>query len=53
MTIEELISELSKYPPSCTIKRFHPDDSPAKAGPARADGDVVAGSDRDGHVVVV
>ena len=53
VTVEELISELSKYPPSRTIKRFHPDDKPLTPGPARDDVDVVAVIDRDGHVVVV
>jgi hypothetical protein len=53
VTVEELISELSKYPPSRTIKRFHPDDKQHQPGPARDDVDVVAVIDRDGHLVVV
>ena len=53
MTVEELISELSKYPPNRTIKRFHPDDKPFAPGSARDDVDVVAVIDRDGNLVVV
>ena len=47
------MSELSKYPPTCTIKRFSPDDTAMDRGPSQDDVDVVAVIDRDSHVVVV
>ena len=47
------MAELSKYPPSSPIKRFHPEDKPGKNGPSSDDVDVVAVIDRESHVVVV